>query len=229
MLDAAENATDGRATRWDAHKAQRRLEVLDAAVELIEAEGPAIGVKQIADRVGLPRPVVYRHFRDRDDLDEQIRARVIEKLMRDLAPSLSPEGTVGAAVDRAVRTYLGWIEAHPKLHHFLGTGAKAERAGGGSKIVSSTKTAIAVQVSGLFGLALSRIDTDPALAEPLAFGLVGLVDATVNRWLTDPNRRQTPAALADFLTSSILHLIIGHLADLGVEVTPDMPVADLLG
>ncbi len=58
MLDAAETAADGRATRWDAHKAQRRVEVLDAAVELIERAGPVVGLQQIVDHVGLPRPVV---------------------------------------------------------------------------------------------------------------------------------------------------------------------------
>ncbi|MDQ3576647.1 MAG: TetR/AcrR family transcriptional regulator [Actinomycetota bacterium] len=95
MLDA--NA-DGRSTRWDAHKLQRRLEILDAAVAAIEQDGPHVGVKQIAERVGLPRSVVYRHFTGRADLDEQIRQRIIDGLMIRLTPTPHPDGTMLAAI-----------------------------------------------------------------------------------------------------------------------------------
>lgn len=107
---------DGRSTRWNAHNRSRRRRILDAAIEVIETDGPDVSVQQIADRVGLPRPVVYRHFTDRDDLDEQIRAHIVEIFLADLTPALSPEGTALHAIRHAVDTYLGWIETHPKLH-----------------------------------------------------------------------------------------------------------------
>ncbi|WP_026360079.1 TetR/AcrR family transcriptional regulator [Amycolatopsis nigrescens] len=230
MLDAAKDTTgaDGRATRWDAHKAQRRLEVLDAAVAAIEQDGPGVGVKQIAERVGVPRPVVYRHFKDREDLDEQIRQRVVEMLMAELAPTLAPGGTTSQTIRRAVDTYLGWIERHPRLHHFLGAGSNRER-GTASRVVSGTKTAIAIRLTELFADALRRFDRNTAFAEPLAFGLVGLVDATVNRWLADPDKTLTSAQLADFLSGSAWFLIEGNLAVVGVHVDPETPLSELLG
>ncbi|MCG8915272.1 TetR/AcrR family transcriptional regulator [Actinokineospora sp. PR83] len=217
---------DGRSTRWDAHKAQRRLQVLDAALAVIEQHGPDIGVKQIADRVGVPRPVIYRHFQDRADLDEQIRAHVIGSLMAELAPTLRPDGTVTEAIRRAVDTYLGWIDRHPHLHAFLG--AHTREATGGSRVVASTKTAIAVEAGKLFAAVLTRFGKDPDLAPSLAVGVVGFVDATVNRWLADKRRPLSSARLAEFLTVSIWSLMSGNLAALGVAIDPDQTVVELL-
>lgn len=226
MLEVHGAETDGRATRWESHKAQRRTEVLDAAVAVIEEDGLDISVKQIAERVGLPRPVVYRHFKDRADLDEQIRRHVVEMLMIELAPALRPDGTVREAIRRAVDTYLGWIDRHPQLHAFLGK--RRNRPAGRSRVVAGTKTAIAVDVSKLFEAGLRRFGLRTESAASLAFGLVGFVDATVNRWLADPDRALTSAELADFLGTSIWGVLDANLRAGEVSLDPETPVRDLL-
>jgi len=225
MLEAEKDQpdVDGRSTRWDAHKAQRRVEVLDAAVAAIEQDGPGVGVKQIAERVGVPRPVVYRHFKDRADLDEQIRQRIIESLMAELDPTLRPDGTPIQAIRRAVVAYLDWIEQHPRLHAFLGAPSV------GSRIVAGTKAAIASQAAELFAIALKMSGKDTNLAPSIATGIVGFVDASVNRWLADKRRTLTTAQLAQFLTCSIWAILDGNLKALGVEIDPDVPVGQLLG
>lgn len=114
-----EPAADGRSTRWDGHKARRRTEMLDAALSVIEENGTEISVQQIADRLRVPRPVVYRHFDGRADLDDAIRRHIVESLMAELLPRLQPEGTVRELVRGAVGTYVGWVERHPNLHRFL--------------------------------------------------------------------------------------------------------------
>lgn len=226
MLDAPSPDADGRATRWESHKARRRAEVIEAAVVAIEADGLDIGVKQIAERVGVPRSVVYRHFKDRADLDEQIRQHVVELLMVRLAPTLRPGGTVSEAIRRAIGTYLDWIERHPRLHEFLGKGMS--RSAGASPAVVGTKTAIAVDVSHLFAAVLRRHQVRTELASSIAFGLVGFVDATVNHWLADRDRTLTAAELAAFLSRSIWHVLDGNLRALGIELDPDAPVSELL-
>ncbi|MBP2184506.1 TetR/AcrR family transcriptional regulator [Amycolatopsis magusensis] len=229
MLESANtpDGVDGRSTRWDAHKAQRRLAVLDAAVGAIEREGPGVGVKQIAEEVGVPRSVVYRHFKDRADLDEQIRTRIVESLMTELAPTLRPDGTATQAIRRAVTTYLGWIERHPRLHAFLGTGARP--AGGGSGVVVGTKAAIAHQAAELFAAALTPAGKDPGLAASIAFGIVGFVDAAVNRWLADKRATLSTTEFTEFLTRSTWAILDSNLRASGVELDPDRPVSEILG
>lgn len=229
MLDTTNRRAeaDGRSTRWDAHKARRQVDLLDAAVAAIEQDGPKVGVKQIADRIGLPRSVVYRHFKDRADLDEQIRQRIIDSLMAEFAPTLEPDGTAIAAIRRAVDAYLDWIKQNPRLHAFLGAGTRAP--GGGSRVVAGTKAVIAVQAGELFSTVLRSFGKDTSLAPSIAFGLVGFVDATVNNWLADKRRGLGSAQLAEFLTCSIWSVLDGNLRRLGVEIDPDRPVSDLLG
>ncbi|MFI8823801.1 FAD-dependent oxidoreductase [Streptomyces sp. NPDC053431] len=218
-------AADGRSTRWNEHRARRQSELVDAAVAAVEEDGPGIGVKQIADRLGLPRSVVYRHFKDRADLDELIRGRIVDSLMADLAPTLEPDGTVVEAVRRTVEVYLDWIRRHPRLHAFLGAGAPAAGAG----VVAGTKAAIAVKVGELFAAVLGALGRDPAPARSIAFGIVGFVDATVNHWLSDQRHELTGSELADLLTCSIWSVLDGNLRALGIELAPDRPLSDLLG
>ena len=151
MTKTAESAQpDGRSTRWNDHKEQRKARILDAALDAVNEGGADVGVQQIAERADVPRSVVYRIFKDRADLDEQLRVRILEMMMTDLAPTLTPKGTVGEAISRAVETYLQWIVKYPRLHHFLGKGSPSTRATG-SKVVTGTKTAIAVQLGNLLG------------------------------------------------------------------------------
>lgn len=221
------HAADGRSSRWDEHNAQRRLDVLDAAIEAIERHGVGVTVKQIADRLGLPRPVVYRHFDGRTDLDEQIRARILEMLLAELEPALRPEGTVAEAVRHAVGTYLAWVDRHPRLHHFLGTGRHHERVTG-SPVVSGARNAIAAQLAALFAEALSLVGKDASFARPMAFGVIGLVDGVVNAWRSDSTSAITPAEITSRLTDSLLALIESNARALGVDVHADTPVGELL-
>ena len=58
---------DGRTTRWDAHRDQRRAELVLAAVRAIDQHGPDAGIADIAAEAGVSRPVLYRYFADKDD------------------------------------------------------------------------------------------------------------------------------------------------------------------
>ena len=146
--------------------------------------------------------------------------------MTDLTPTLTPQGTVGEAISRAVETYLQWIVKYPRLHHFLGKGSPSTRATG-SKVVTGTKTAIAVQLGNLLGTILTSRGKPSKMAEPLAFGVIGLVDVSVNRWLSQPGSDVTSAELAEFLERSIWQVLDGNLRSIGVDITLSTPIADL--
>ena len=221
MVNRAES--DGRTTRWTDHKVERREQVLEAAVAEIAEQGSGVGVQQIAARADIPRSAVYRIFTDRSDLDEQIRARIIDRLMSDLAPALTPQGTVEQAIARAVDTYLGWIVDAPRLHQFLRTGSATRRTVG-SRVVTGTRTAIAVQLSDLLEALLRNLGKDATAAESITFGLIGLVDASVNRWLGSSTPTTTSDQLAAFLTTSIWQVLDGNLRRLDVTIDPATPL-----
>ena len=57
---------DGRTTRWDAHRDQRRAELVQAAVRAIDQHGPDVTIADIAAEAGVSKPVLYRYFTDKD-------------------------------------------------------------------------------------------------------------------------------------------------------------------
>ncbi|MFC6010738.1 TetR/AcrR family transcriptional regulator [Nocardia lasii] len=219
--------TDGRASRWDRHRADRRELILAAALRAVQAQGASVGVQEIADLAGVPRSVLYRLFKDRQDLDEQLRTRIVEDLMAVLAPTLNPEGTVVEAIARSIDTYVGWIAANPRLHYFLGAGS------GGSKehnspIVSGTKIAIAGTVREVFEAALRSQSAPVAIAEPMSFGLVGFVDGSVNRWLSRSMQPMDATELSSYLRVAIWSIIDASLREVGVTLDPETSIADLV-
>lgn len=216
-------AADGRSTRWNGHKARRRADMLDAALAVIEANGTEISVQQIADRLKVPRPVVYRHFDGRTDLDEQIRGHILDSLLAELLPRLSPDGTVRDAVRGAVGTYVGWVERHPNLHRFL---AAADPQGESSRALVGAKDRIGGQLANIFADTLARYGLDRNRARPMAFGMVGFVDGVVNSWRADGTL--TSEQVEGILAESVLALIEGNARSLDVPISRDTVVSDLV-
>ncbi|NEB74560.1 TetR/AcrR family transcriptional regulator [Streptomyces sp. SID14478] len=215
---------DGRSTRWGEHKAQRQVELVDAAVALIEEEGAPFRVQRLAERVGLPRSVLYRHFKDRASLDELVRRRVVESFVKRMEPTLTFEGTVEEAVHRVVGAHLDWVARHPRLYAYMGV---SEHAMGDGSLVADTKTGIALMLSERFGDVLKALGVGEAPIRSVAVGIVGFVDTAVNQWVHDPAREQSEAELRAMLCRSVWAVLDATLRDLGVELSPQQRVADL--
>ncbi|SDK30285.1 TetR/AcrR family transcriptional regulator [Streptomyces indicus] len=215
---------DGRSTRWDEHKAQRQVEWVDAAVALIEEEGAVFGVQRLAERVGVPRSVLYRHFKDRASLDELIRRRVVESFMRRMEPTLTFDGTIEESVRRVVSAHLDWVSQHPRLYAYMGVG---EHAMGDGSLVADTKTAIALMLGERFGEVLEALGVRGAPIRSVAVGIVGFVDTAVNQWVRDPQRELSEEELRTMLCRSVWAVLDATLRNLGVELSPDQRVSDL--
>lgn len=224
--DLGEAAADGRSTRWDGHNADRRQRIIAAAIELIRETQGEVAVRDISARAGVPRSVFYRIFRDRDDLDEQLRIEIIGRLMTVLSPVLEPQGTLREAVDTAAATYVNWVSENPALHQFLGT-SPGKRGPGSLHVVSGTRIAISRRVQALIEAAVTKSGASPVIAESLAFGLVGMVDGTVNRWVHHGSGGLSADELSAFLSTSIWIMLTEHGAPLGLVLTSDTLASDL--
>lgn len=209
---------DGRARRWDSHRAQRRNAFVAAAIAAISRHGPDVHVEQIAQAAGVPRPVLYRHFKDRADLDAAIAHRAGELVLAELAPALNPTGTPLHSIGAIVETYLCWVESRPELYRFV-----VRRAQGGQHEPAGVRAAVAVRAADLLGGYFRWYRVDSAIAEPLAFGLVGMIDGAIDRWL-EPGTAVDRVRLADRLTAAAWNVIDGELRAAGVEVDPHGPL-----
>lgn len=231
MADTRQGRADGRHSRWDEHNAARRAHILDAAVALLESGTPPadVHVREIAERAGLGRPVVYRHFADRADLDRAVQARVLDLMRAEVEAAVGIEGTIDEIIYRIVFAYVGWAAAHPALHRVA-----VSEQGAGATQLDQTVSEIAESVEALFTMALSLIgveldEDDAEILDPLVFGLVGQAFGSVRRWLRRDPMVPDAAALARFLTDSIWFQIDGHARSRGLELDRTVPLERFFG
>ncbi|HET7397600.1 MAG TPA: TetR/AcrR family transcriptional regulator [Intrasporangium sp.] len=88
----------------------RRDEILDVAAALLEEEGPdALTMRELAGRMGIRAPSLYKHVRDKDEIVAGLQERALTHLARHLAAA---DPGLGGLAD----AYRSWAMAHPKLY-----------------------------------------------------------------------------------------------------------------
>jgi AcrR family transcriptional regulator len=220
---------DGRQARWRQHNRERRQRIIQAAIEVIEESGPGaeVHVHQIAERAGLSRSVLYRHFEDRADLDRAVQEAVVADIASRLIPSMNLQGTGPEIVERIVRTYVAWAAAHPALHRAADhetddLSGPLER--GLEEIASHVATVIG---AAILALGAEPTDEEAATLDPLVYGLVGAVFGSVRRWLNRPERVLSEEGLTRLVSNSVWYVIAGHAAEMGINLGPDQRLDEL--
>ena len=221
VRSSATETRDGRSTRWDPHRKERREAIIAAAVSAIEQYGPDVLTGQIAEVAGVPRTHVYRHFEGKQALDLAVSAHIGSELGRRIRAGLASGDTARSVISGGIEEHLAWIEAHPHLYRFIAQHAYAARGRSGADAIDA-KAALATEISGLVrgyarGLGAQAPDVDRIIV-----GVVGLVDATAAWWLEagEPAR----AELARELTDRVWLLIADAATGLGLTVDPDQPL-----
>jgi AcrR family transcriptional regulator len=202
---------DGRSARWDAHREDRRTELVLAAVSAIDAIGPSAGISEIARAAGVSKPVLYRYFDGLDDLYAAVGRWGAEEVMTRLLPAILTEDPVRERVASGVEAYLATIEEHPQVFLLL-----VRHRAVATDPLADGKAAIAAAFARVLGDTMRELGVDAGGAEPWAQALVGMGLATGEWWL----ERQTMsrAAVGAYLTSFIWHAFAGTAAELGVPL-----------
>ncbi|NMN98891.1 TetR/AcrR family transcriptional regulator [Antrihabitans stalactiti] len=192
---------------------RRRGLIIDAAIAAIEADGPQALTEQIADRAGLARTHVYRHFASKEELDFAVARRAHRDLTERIRANLEVEGTPFEIIRQPLAQHVIWADEHPNLYRFLirreyRRGPEQERVGGGA----FTAEVAAAMVRYIPQLA----DTD--LIDATIVAVHGLVDASVSWWLD--HRRTSRDEIIDRLTSQCWLLFDHRLRELGIRLDP---------
>ncbi|MGD9526638.1 TetR family transcriptional regulator [Pseudonocardia sp.] len=187
-------------------RAQRRAEMVRAAMDAVRAHGPGVSVAEIAAAAGITKPVLYRHFTDRADLQRAVGEQAAALLFTRIAPELLLQRPPVEQIRAAVDAFLAGIEAEPELWRFVVH--HPIEASMGEEIAEDVRQRIAAILASLIRERLGQTGRDASGAEAWAQGLVGMVQSAGDWWLE--RRTITRAALTDHLTA----LIWGGLAGL---------------
>jgi AcrR family transcriptional regulator len=167
---------DGRSARWNAHRATRRLELLDAGARALDTFGPDATASQIAEAAGVSKSVFYRYFADKQELQQAIAQRLLDLVAIAAVPSPDSVGTPRELIGRTTGAYARWASEHPGQHAFLRS-TQPRWTSEGSAGVRLRQL--------LAGLAV-RLGLDAQDAGLLAASIIGLVEQSVRWWLRNP-------------------------------------------
>lgn len=190
-------AADGRSERWRAHRETRRRALVGAVIAAVRADGPDVGMDDIAAHSGIAKQVFYRYFHDKSDLRVAVGRAVARGVVADITRTVEAQTELRAMLDAGIARYLSLIEGDVELYRFVVAPPDRGR-GSGDDVVTDFQTVLGLQVARLIGDRLRAATGDAGAAEPWGFALVGAVRAAADRWLAAPT--MTRDALAAYLT-----------------------------
>jgi AcrR family transcriptional regulator len=185
---------DGRDLRWEAHREQRRADLVDATIRAIRRHGAAVGMDEIAAAAGTSKTVVYRHFGDKAALYRAVADRIDERVFRHVSAALAPPNRgerAGAAappdpskvVASTVDAYLSLVEADPEVYRFVVSRPLVGRALPDDPVEATTD-----RVVDLLVRVFPSDQVPQGIARTWALALVGAVHAVADDWLLSPDR-----------------------------------------
>lgn len=173
----------------DERRAERREQLLDAAVVAIRAEGPDVSMERMAAEAGVTKPIIYRHFGDREGLIRALADRFADALRVDITRSLAtPDAEPQELLRATIDAYLAFVERDPDVYQFI-IRAAVSPLGQEEDALGTFIRQIAANVAAVLGERLREVGADSGPAEPWAYGMIGMVHQAGDWWL---ERRTMP-------------------------------------
>lgn len=222
---------DGRDARWEAHRATRRRELVEHALRAIRKHGPGVGMDEIAAQAGTSKPVLYRHFGDRNGVYLGVVEAVDARILNDLGAvadksGCGPDGTpanVTGLITAMVTAYLELVQRDPEIYRFvvsrplLETGSAAHVSAGDPVLTLTGR--IGDRLAQILAAHLRRLDRDPAPAVTWGHGIVGFVRAAADQWVT----HRPPGTSPESVTADVIEMLrpaLEHTPASASEETP---------
>jgi AcrR family transcriptional regulator len=207
----------------DAVRAQRREELLDAADRAVRTHGHDVSMDVIAAEAGITKPVLYRHFGDREGLFAAVAARHAQRLVHELRAALAAQEHPRERIRTTMDTYLAFLERDPELHRFATRVAPNGRPANGGALhprrtpMDDALGAVCDQVVAAVRRELTGAQLDPTPAVTWGEGMVGMVQLVGDRWLDDedgPDRAELVGRLTDLLWSGFRGIVLRDTSSL---------------
>ncbi|GAA3032267.1 TetR family transcriptional regulator [Streptomyces lactacystinicus] len=197
----------------------RREQLLNAADRVIQREGPSASMNAIAAEAGITKPILYRHFGDRNGLIRALTERHTGGLLAAVRAALAEPLERRDRVEHVLDTYLAGIEARPQVYRLLTHPEPGDPSSAGNALAPALKQ-IAEEITRAVQSQVDLGADRDLLAEAWGRGITGMVLAAGDWWLeTRPcSRTRMVQALADLLWGRL-----AAAADLPTAVPPTAP------
>ncbi|HSN11145.1 MAG TPA: TetR/AcrR family transcriptional regulator [Propionibacteriaceae bacterium] len=196
---------DGRDTRWEEHRVERRAALVDSTLRAIRTHGASVTVDEVAVASGTSKTVLYRYFGDRNGLYLAVADRVASNILAEVAPrfaSLRDGGHVADIVRDLADAYIGLVDRDPEIYLFVMNRPAGLPAGAGDP-ATGIADRIAVELAEAIREEQHRRGTSGGAVETLAFGIVGFIRTATGHWLETGGSASMPrSGLIALITST---------------------------
>jgi AcrR family transcriptional regulator len=159
----------------------RRLELLEAAIDVIRREGPTASMDEIAAQAGITKPIVYRYFGDRSGVYQAVAEQYCADLTSRFQTAVSTSRDLRANVVTAMDAYLAFVQDDPQVHQFLLHPQHATRP------AVTFGYHVGESISELLRQRLEAAARDTVPAGPWGHAIAGMVQAASTWWLVHPD------------------------------------------
>lgn len=191
---------------------ERRQALLDSAVDGIRIIGSGASMEELASHGGVTKPILYRHFGNRDGLVQAVGEQWAARLLTELGAGFQAD-TGKDLLWLTVHNYLGFLEADPELYMFL---MRQTTVRDDSQMTNAVVGVIASQIAVVIAERFEDRGRNTAGAEPWAYGIIGMVQSAGDWWLkhADMTRDDLTRHLTDLLWNGFFGMV-----NLGPEST----------
>ncbi|HEY4615461.1 MAG TPA: TetR/AcrR family transcriptional regulator [Citricoccus sp.] len=227
---ASGSPADGRSTRWDRHRQQRRSELIRAARRAVHDLGPQASMDEIAGHAGTSKSVFYRYFGDKNGLQVAVGQRAIEFMERELLAAAQTSENALDGLYAMVSVYLRLAESSPNVYAFSTRLPPEAAEGSGRNEAQPAAMAdffdrIAAVMDVHFRAYLRQQGRDPAQDSATWYwprAAIGMVRSAGETWLAAPDGPGRPDAdrLAHTITAWLTAGLAGTYAPRSPSHTP---------
>ncbi len=182
----------------------RKDMLLDVAAEIALSEGPdAVSMEAIAERAGVSRPLVYKHYANREEILGAVYRRSARQVHREMVAEVEAATSVEAMFRALVHGALSRATDRGPVFAVLRTGSwtrevrrdQRERDG-------RTASAFSARV-------VEELGADPHRARPVVSLLLATIDVVLTQWRQDPTSER-----ADRLEAAYMQIVSASLESL---------------
>jgi AcrR family transcriptional regulator len=170
-----------------------------AAIACIRREGPGVSMERIAAEAGVTKPILYRHFRHRADLENAIATRFTDAIGTQLRRVMRRTGDPRLVLESAIDSYVRLVERDTDVYRFLVHRGRPSVSAEGA--IEHFMRRLGGDIGLVLGERMRELGLDSGPAELWGHGIVGMVGASVDWWV-DRNvlpRRRLVQFLAELL------------------------------
>ncbi|MEA2791643.1 MAG: hypothetical protein QOG73_4049 [Acetobacteraceae bacterium] len=212
--------SNGGSGRRGYHHGNLREALIDAALELIGAKGPAgFTIAEAARLAGVSPAAPYRHFRDADALLAEVAVRGYDRFAKRLAKAWNggrPE--VVRAFEDLGREYLAFAREEPAYYAAMFDSRLATEAYPGLQAAGDRAFAVLREEADLVASTLPKGRRPPSLM--MALHIWAMAHGIASLFIRQgPSRRKLPMAAEDLLEAGVL-LYLQSLGLAGGEAPP---------